>query len=135
MQYWPQIKECINAALPPHVKDSADSILHIQESLLVGRLELWMGYEPGDQTKVYAVATTCFVTDEVSLTKNLLVYTLSTLNPHPQDIWQESLQYLSRYARSKNCANIIAYTSQKEIESLVQRIGGNLEWKLVFFPV
>jgi len=135
MNYWPQIKECINASLPPHIKDCAESLLKIQENLLIGILDCWMGYEPGNQSKVYALATTGIVTDEFSGTRNLLVYTLSTLNPHPQAIWHESLEYLSKYARSKNCENIIAYTNLPEVENIVLRIGGDTSWKLLYFKM
>lgn len=135
MEYWPQIKECINTALPPHVKNSDESMLKIQEQLLVGKLECWMAHAAGNQAIVYAVATTCFVVDEISETKNLLVYTLATLNPHSQDLWTTSYEVLARYAAAKGCQNILAYSDLPEVRNIVARLGGNCEWQLLYFPL
>ena len=81
-----------------------------------------MAHATGDQSNVYALATTCFVTDEISLTKNLLVYTLATLNPHSQDLWTLSYEVLARYAMSHNCSNIIAYSNLPEVLNIVNRL-------------
>lgn len=135
MSYWPQIKECINTALPPHVKDSPESMLHIQEALLVGKLECWIAHATGDQSNVYALATTCFVTDEISLTKNLLVYTLATLNPHSQDLWMISYEVLAKYATSRGCSNIIAYSNVPVILNIVNSLGGSSDWHITYFPL
>lgn len=135
MEHWPEIKECINSSLPPHIKDNPETMLHIQESLLVGNLECWIGYEPGNISKMYVVATTNIVTEDISQTRNLLVYTLTTLNPHPREIWEEALAYLSRYAKSKNCTNIIAFSNLPEVENIVNRVGGISNWRLLYFPL
>lgn len=135
MEYWPQIKDCINAALPPHVKDSPESMLHIQESLLVGDLECWLCHERGDVSHVYALFTTCFVTEEISRTKNLLVYTLATLNPHTQDFWSVSLDIVSKYAVSRGCANVLAYSNLPEVVPIATRLGADINWRVYYFPL
>jgi hypothetical protein len=135
MTYWPQIKECINNSLPPHVKDSDESMLRIQESLLVGNLECWLIHESGDVSKVLALATTCFVTDEVSMTKNLLVYTMATLNPHSRDLWSIAHEMIGRYAVSRVCSNVIAYSNLPEVINIAERLGGDTSWRIIYFPL
>ena len=135
MRYWSEIKECINSSLPPLVKDNDQSMLKIQENLLVGKLECWIGSEAGDASKIYAVATTCFVTDEISETKNLLVYTLATVNPHSQELWTKARDILSRYGKSKNCSNIIAYSNLREVENIINKLGGDSSWKILYIPI
>jgi len=135
MEYWPQIRECIEVSLPPLVRADAESILRVQESLLLGRLECWVASETRDLTKTLGIATTCFVTDEISLTKNLLIYTATTIAPHSQDLWSVSYGVLARYARSRNCKNIIAYSEQPEVINLVERIGGTSNWRILYFEL
>ena len=135
MRYWTEIKECINSSLPPLVKDNSESMLKIQENLLIGTLECWIASESGDISKIYAVATTCFVIDPISESKNLLVYTLATVNPHSQELWTKAKDILSLYGKSKGASNIIAYSNIREVESIISRLGGDCSWKLLHIPI
>jgi len=135
MEYWPQIRECIEVSLPPLVRQNSKALLRIQESLLLRRLECWIASETRDLTKSLGVATTCFVTDEISLTKNLLVYTATTVASHSQEMWSKCYEVLAKYATSRGCKNIIAYSELPEVISLVERIGGNCNWRILYFPL
>lgn len=133
MEYWPQIRECIEVSLPPLVRADGESMLRVQESLLLGRLECWIASETHDLTKTLGVATTSFVTDEISQTKNLLIYTATTIASHNQEMWRRCYEIISRYARANGCANIIAYSELPEVIGLVERLGGNSNWRILYF--
>ncbi len=134
MQHWPYVKECIILALPPQVTSNADNIIRIQEQLLIGALECWACLE--DETGVfYGIVTTQIVADEATLTKSLFLFSITLTEEHEQSIWQEGYVYLSKYAKSKGCNSIIAYTNQESVVMLARSLGADVEWRLLKFPI
>ena len=116
MQNWPYVRECILLALPPYVTSNVDNIIRIQEQLLIGTLECWACIE--DATGLfYGIVTTQVVVDEATRTKNLFLFSVTLTEEHENKIWQEGYMYLSRYAASKGCNSIIAYTNQEEFSA------------------
>ena len=134
MQHWPYVKECILLALPPYVAESADSIIRIQEQLLIGSLECWacIREETGE---FYGIVTTQIVADEATMTKNLLLFSVTLTEEHEHEIWREGYVYLSRYAASKGCNSIVAYTNQEAMIMLAKGFGADTEWRLLKFPI
>ena len=134
MQHWPYVKECILLALPPYVTSNADNLMRIQEQLLVGALECWACI--ADETgEFYGIVTTQIVVDEVTLTRNLFLFSVTLTEEHENKIWQEGYVYLSKYAVSKGCNAIIAYTNQAAVVMLAKSLGGDTEWHLLKFPI
>ena len=134
MQHWPYVRECITLALPPYVTSNADNMIRIQEQLLVGSLECWACIE--DETGVfYGIVTTQIVVDEATLTKNLFLFSVTLTEAHEHSIWQEGYIYLSKYAASKGCSSIIAYTNQESVIMLARSLGADTDWKLLRFPI
>jgi len=132
MQYWDYIKDCIAESLPPYVLENSDSLLKIQEHLLIGSMECWLGIQ-GAET--YAVAITQVVRDEAAGTLNLLIFSLNVLYQKSQHAWREGLEILKIYGRSKNCTNIVAYTNQPVVKDLVRLLGGNSDWSFLKFEL
>ncbi len=134
MLHWPYVKECITLALPPYVTSDADNIIRIQEQLLIGSLECWACVS--DETgEFYGIITTQVVADEATMTKNLFLFSVTLTEEHEHSIWQEGYVYLSKYAASKGCNSIIAYTNQKSVIMLANSLGGDTAWRLLKFPI
>lgn len=135
MRFWDGIKECIACALPPLVDESIDIMLQIQAELLLGNLECWIVTERAQSGIIYGVVTTRIVYDEISKQKNLLIYTAATVDDHPQEVWQESLDIMRRYAKSKQCFRIIAYSNNFKMLSIAQHIGADVSWRVIYFDI
>ena len=134
MQQWPYVKECIILALPPYVASDPDNIIRIQEQLLVGSLDCWACIE--DETgKFYGIVTTQVVADEATMTKNLFLFSVTLTEEHENIIWEEGYIYLSKYAASKGCKAIIAYTNQESVIMLADKLGADTNWRLLRFPL
>ena len=134
MENWPYIKECISLSLPPYVLASQDAILRIQEQLLVEYLECWACVNDELGT-LFGIVTTQIAVDELTLSKNLLIFTITLTEEHENDVWLEGYEYLSKYAKARNCSFIIAYTNQEHVISLAENLQGDTSWRMLQFPL
>jgi hypothetical protein len=134
MEYWPYIKECIVLALPPYVKSDPENILRIQEKLLVGTLECWGLLDP-ESGQLYGVMTTQIVVDDITGTKNLLIFSLTLTEEHEFDIWNDGYEAMMKYAKFKQCTSIMAYTNRNDMKEIAMKLGGDVEWSLINFPL
>ncbi len=134
MEHWPYVKECIILALPPYVTCDVDNILRIQEQLLIGSLECWACVNDASG-EFLGIATTQVVVDEVTMTKNLFLFSVTLTEESEDYIWQEGYLHFSRYAVSKGCNAIIAYTDRQSIVMLANRLGADTTWHLLKFPI
>ena len=134
MQYWPYVKECILLALPPFVNNSADIILRIQEMLLIETLECWACIDERSG-QFYGIVTTQLIADEITQTRNLLIFSITLTEEHEDIIWDEGYSEIMKYAASKNCTNIIAYSNQPLVVAKAQSLGADVSWRLLTFPV
>ena len=134
MEHWPYVKECILIALPPYVTSDADNILRIQEQLLIGSLECWACIH--DTTEEFlGIVTTQVVVDEATMTKNLFLFSVTLTEEHENSVWQEGYLHFSRYAVSKGCSTIIAYTDQQAVVMLASKLGADTSWHLLKFHI
>lgn len=132
MNYWDDIRECISASLPPMIPENSDNLIFIQEQLLLGILECWVGMEP---PRVFGVMTTQIIADSVSRCRNLLVYTLAMTDDHPHDMWQVCLEQMKKYASAHQCTNIIAYSCNPAMLHIAEKIGADTTYRLVQFKI
>lgn len=131
MSYWPSIRECIEAALPPFVASNEHSMLYIQEQLLLGTLECWVAHYRGVPDNVCGIMTTNIVADPVSGCRNLLVYTVTIIAGHPDELWELAAEKLRRYAMACDCAHIIAYSNSPHMIHIAEKIGADTSYRLI----
>lgn len=134
MENWPYIKECITVSLPPYVIESQDAMLRIQEQLLIEYLECWACIDDTNE-QFLGLVTTKIAVDDITLTRNLLIFTVTLTEEHENGIWMEGYKYLSAYAKAKNCSSIIAYTNQSNIIMLADALHGDTSWRMLQFPL
>ena len=134
MENWPYIKECISLSLPPYVLGSQDAMLRIQEQLLVEYLDCWACVNDELGT-LFGIMTTRVAVDDITLTKNLLIFTITLTEEHENDVWLEGYEYLSKYAESRNCTSIIAYTNQEHVIALADNLRGDTSWRMLQFSL
>lgn len=132
MHYWNYLRDCIEEALPPYIKNNPESFIKIQENLLIGKMECFIGIE-GSQT--YAVAITQVVFDECTNTKNLLLFSLNVIQEKNKEIWVEGLEFLKRYAKGKGCFKLIAYSLNPNAIGIAAKLGGDVETRILMFDV
>ena len=105
-------------------------------SLLEGTAQCWVEYEEENGVnKVYGFLVTTFISDIISGTNNLLIYSLFSSRPITDDIWIKGLQTVRKYAKANKCEKIVAYSNVERIVEVVGMLGGNVEWQFISFPV
>jgi len=129
MQYWDDIRACIEAAMPPYVARNVDAIMYIQEQLLLGIVECWVAMDPG----VCGVMTTQIINDPVSRCRNLLIYSVAVIGDHTEELWQLAAQQMRRYATAKGCTHIIAYSNSAHMLHIAEKLGADTSYRLITF--
>ena len=134
--FWEIIKYSFEQAAPPTVLVSPDHATNLLEDLLVGTTDCWISFQRGEKgSKVDGVVITKIVEDDTSKTRNLLIYSLYGYSFVGKDSWIEGLTTIARWAKSKRCYQIIGFTTEDQVVSLVDKMGGDSSVTLVRFDV
>jgi hypothetical protein len=132
-QFWNVIKYSLEQSLPPIAGDSPERMNRILASCLSGTSDVWVSYErTDDNVKFNGIAVTRILFDDVSYTRSLLIYSLFGYGKFETREWLLGLKSLADYAKSKRCSQIVAYTDNQQIVSLVKRLGGESRYFVSF---
>ena len=134
--FWDVIKYGIEQSHPPTTGDHPDKMNRILSALLIGMLMCWAGYERGEKANRFeGIMVTDIVYDGGSDTRSLLIYSVFGYDSISAKTWQEGLQVLVKYARSKKCSKIIAYTKIPHMVKVTNQLGGDASWTFCSFDV
>lgn len=135
-RFWDIIQYAIEESLPPIAGDDEDRMNKILMSLLGGKSQCWASYvKDGDVPRFEGIVVTRILYDDVSDTRNLLIYCLYGYEKVSRSAWLNGLKTLVKFAASKNCYRIIGYTSEPFIVKTVERLGGEAKYTFVSLPV
>lgn len=134
--FWDIIKYAIEQSLPPIVGDHPDKMNRILSSLLSSQTQCWASYTRiGDTPKFEGIVLTKMIYDDASDTKNLLIYCLYGYEEVAKESWVKGLVSLIKYANSKECEQIIAYTEIPYIVEVAKQLGGETKYTFLSFNV
>ena len=131
MTHWEEIKPYIQQALPEIYQNDL-AMLRIQENLLTNAMQGWMAIIEGEPR---GFLTTTTVIDEISGTQNLLLYTFFAAAGVEQQTYIEGIETIRKFAHSRGCQNIIAYSSNMFVIRLAHGLGANIDTRLIYFKV
>lgn len=132
---WDTIKYAIEHSLPPTIGESIDKMNRILESLLAGDLECWVQSSIVEgHHRILSIGTTKINMDTASQTKALIMYSVFNFRPMTDKEWLENFMTLRKYAESKGCARMIAFTDSKRMIDLAVKFGGETKYTLCSFP-
>ena len=135
-KHWDIIRYAVEQSLPPIVGGSPDRMKKILTSLLCGKAHCWASYiVDGDVRRFEGIMITRIFYDDVSDTRQLLIYCLYGYEGVEQSSWITGLKSLVKFARSKNCERIIAYTDVPYMIELTKKLGGNADYTFCSFPL
>lgn len=121
-------------SLPPSIGRTKRGMVNILEAVLLGNLTVWIVTDE-DQEDVIAVVTTKVQFEEVSKTRDLLIYSFTSFGDMSLNFWNEAYETLEKYAVSQNCQNILAYTTNEEIIDFFNRKGAKTDNRLIQMEV
>lgn len=132
-QYWEDIKEGISRAAPMTAPDRHGRIL---VDLQTGRAQCWISYQKKEGEAVVDGAVITILTyDESFGARVLLIYAVWTLGKPHTSTWIEGVEALKKFARSKKCERIIAYSSDETIKSIPILTGGEAKYTFLSWDV
>jgi hypothetical protein len=132
-RFWDVIKYAIEQSLPPIVTDSPEKMNRVLSSCLMGQAEVWASYvREEEKIKFNGIAITRIIVDDISMTKNLLLYSVYGYEEFNNSTWIEGIKSLAEYAKAMHCSQIIAYSNIEGISTVVKKLGGTSSYFLSF---
>lgn len=129
-KFWPIIKYAIEESLPPVVGEHPDKMNRILSACLSGKLEVWASYKRAE-SKFEAIVITQILYDDASSIYNLLIYCLYGYSTVSSESWTEGYIALTKYAKSKKCQSIVAYTANPFIVEMAKKYGGDTDYTFI----
>ena len=130
--YWDDIKAHLIYALPPHLGNSEDSLSRILEGLLVGTCQAWVLIH---EKEVYGMATTTYAIEAATMTKNLMIFSLSAYQVVSDELWEIAFNEIKGFAQKQECEKLIAYTSVPRILQLAGKLGADIGTTLLVWEI
>jgi len=130
---WDIIEYAIEQALPPMADDSPDKMNNILEAFLIGKLHCWISVNKDKQPE--AVITTMILNDYASKTKTLLIYTAYAFDKTAALSWMEGFDTLFKYAKSKGCSAVTAFSNDNKIINIAQKFGADINMRYLSFQI
>ena len=134
--FWDIIKYAIEQSLPPIVGEHPDKMNRILSSLLCGKTDCWASYvRNGSGTRFEGIVLTRILYDDASETRNLLIYCIYGYEEVNKNSWLDGLKAIVKFAKSRNCNQIIAYTDSPYIVKIVNSLGGEAKYTFISFDI
>jgi hypothetical protein len=132
-KFWNIISYAIEQSLPPTVGEHPDKMNRILSSALCGKIEIWASYTRGESNKFEGIVVTKILHDDTSDTKNFLIYCLYGYSKVDKESWVDGIKKFAKYALSKKCSRIIAYTDLPHIVEITKSLGGEAKYTFLSF--
>jgi hypothetical protein len=123
-KHWEIIRYSIEQAFPPST--AAIDMTAILTHALGGNLHVWAGLDNESGT-IIAIMTTTIVSDIGSHAPDLLLYSMYGIGDSiKRDNWLDGFETLKKFATSKGCKRLTAFTASDAIKKLVKWFGGDV---------
>jgi hypothetical protein len=129
-RYWPLVRQAVDGSLPPGTI-APEREHFLLQSILQDILQVWAIVGDSTGGKVKALLLTTVYTDDITQTKDLLVYATYSFIPVPDEIWKKVEEDLQEVARSSKCDRIVAYSDEPRVIELMTRFGYDSSYRLI----
>ena len=138
---WDDIYHYVKQALPPTAMEHEDVMQKndLLLSVVGGALTCWIITEAESEKvsakgRMVGVMLTCICTDPGGAV-GLTIYSLTGVENLPFSTWEIGLATIRKYAESKGCKKIFAYTYSEKVAKLAERLGGKADWRVIELEV
>lgn len=136
-EYWDMIGDSIEKSLPPMEYASPKMMLNLLSSLMLGDMQCWFIMSSPEITgeNIVAISTTIVQGRGPSGIKNLEIYTLFARRELTKSLLSDAYNTLKKFAKSRDCYRIIAYSEIDRVISIVEGLGGESKYKFITLEV
>ena len=132
---WKLLEKVIKEGLPPFADKSNDKMNNILMSILTRKMICWVSYQNQEKVEVDTVVLTSVIVDEISGTRNLLIYCINALKVMEAKVYEDAVDKMTKYARSMKCSKIIGYLADEQLIDLVEKYNGDCSYRLMTFDL
>jgi len=129
---WLIIKSALKLSAAPIADTEDDKLTNILKALLDGRALCWM---TGNGRRPRTVIITTMSIEEISGTKNMLIYCAHGFEKEKPQQYVDMLKGIGDYAESKGCDNILCYVWNSKMVELLKEYGAECNYTLAVFPL
>jgi len=133
LRYWEPLRGLIMIAQPVHAGTDRESEVKLLEAVSLGALDIWA--EMNEKGGIDAVVSTAFTSDVGTGNLSLLIYSLTAVGKLTAPQWTAGLETLRKYAASRGCKKIVAFSAHSGVIGLVQKLGGDTSLTLCTLEV
>jgi len=134
--FWEIIKYGIEQSLPPIAGEHPDKMNRMLASLLSSKAQCWASYTKERAVNRFeGIILTKMLYDDVSDTKSLLLYCLYGYNSITEGSWPVALESILKYANSKGCTQVVAYSNIPRVIKIAEGLGGDTKYTFISFNV
>jgi len=135
-KHWDVIKFAIESSLPPTIDDHPDKMNRILSSALSGGITVWVSHTIENEVNNFeGIGLTKFLYDDSSGTKSMLMYCMYGFNKIADSSWPIVMDSLVKFAKSRNCSKILAYSSIPYMVQRSKELGANTDYTFISFPL
>jgi hypothetical protein len=129
---WNVIKAALKLSALPTADTSEEKMINMLKALLDGHALCWM---TGNGRSPRTIVVTTLSIEEISQTKNLLIYCAHGFVKERPDQYIDLLKSIKDYAEKNGCDNIISYVWNDKIVKLLKMYGAECDYTLAVFPL
>jgi len=127
-EFWEDIKYSLEESAPPLFIRTQEQLNNILMSLLAEKMQCWVSVDTEkDPHEIKGVMTSTIINDGISGTRMFLLYSGYSTGEVEDSFWIEGLKVFKKYAKSKRCKLIGAYSSIPYMKERFAKLGANLE--------
>ena len=135
---WETVGPAIAKALPPGSALHPYGLTNVLRSILAEDAILWGWFDKPDSPDPTLLVLTQEIMDNIIGVRNLFIYalvSLDTVHDNGRDLWAEGLVTLTKFAKSRNCRNILAYSNHSSLIDHLETLGWSTEFSLLTIGV
>lgn len=121
---WDVVRPLLAAALPPTLGIRSEAMGNILKAFLTEEAQLWVYYRSGEVGPPLGVVMSAVMTDPVSISKYLLIYTATVIGNVSDSDYEEALDTLRGFADGNGCGDVLAYVEDDRFVERLRRVGG-----------
>lgn len=136
-QLWDMIRYALENSPPIAIENRDDNwINNILTQAMNGSISIWASYNKQDNNvKFEGIVITSFEVDKFVKQKSLLIYYVFAFRHTAIDTWTSGLDTLRKYAKSRNCSRILAYSNVPDIIKISEKLGGDVSTTFITFNI
>ena len=137
IQFKELIRYAVEDVVPKVQGETRSKLNNVLSRLMLGEMTAWLAYRKLDngQKHTYGLVITRIVYDDITETKSLFVYFLTTFESIMAEDWLECFQPLRKFGLKHKCYRITGLVDSDTVLTRIKQLGGNGDERFISIPL